>query len=131
MNSEQAFATFAGQDVFNYLDGGLDTYYAPILQEIVYRNGIMGYHGVPTMPMLLYKAIHDELAPIRDEDELVERYCAVGANLLYQRNSIGGHLAEDTNGDARAFAWLSGVFEGRDYSSLGCVVEDVAVNVTD
>ena len=130
MSYVQAHAAFSGQNIFNYLEGGIETFKSPILQKIVNTNGMMGYHGVPQMPPFLYKAIHDELAPIKDEDELVQRYCAVGANLLYQRNRIGGHLAEETNGYARAFECLRSVFEGKDYSSLGCVIEDVSVNIT-
>jgi hypothetical protein len=131
MNSDQAFTTFAGQNIFDYLEGGLAVYFTPILQKIIHTNGMMGYHGVPQMPLFMYKAIQDELSPIKDTDELVQRYCGVGANILYQRNSIGGHLAEYANGDAGAFAWLSSVFEGTDYSSLGCIIEDVALNTTD
>jgi hypothetical protein len=133
MNGTQALVTFAGQNIFDYLEGGIATYNSPILQKIFDSNGFMGYHGVPEMPMFLYKAIADELAPIRDTDELVQRYCDVGASILYQRNEIGGHVAEETNGDARAFEWLSGVLEGTSGLKnplVGCIIEDVAVNVT-
>lgn len=103
MNFEQVFASFKGQDIFDYLKGGVAAYYAPILQKIVRSNGVMGYHGVPHMPQSIHKAVHDELAPIKDEDELVQRYCAVGANMLYQQSKIGGQSAEEIDGDARAF----------------------------
>jgi hypothetical protein len=134
MNLTQALVTFAGQNIFDYLEGGITTFNSPIIQEILNSNGLMGYHGVPEMPMFFYKAIADEIAPIKDTDELVQRYCDVGVSILYQRNEIGGHVAEETNGDARAFEWLSGVLEstsGLKNPSVGCIIEDVAVNVTD
>lgn len=46
----------------------------------------MGYHGVPSMPVFAYKATEDEPLPVEDTDGLIERYCAVSANILYQRN---------------------------------------------
>ena len=134
LNGEQALVTFADQNIFNYLEGGVSTLHSPMLEEITNSNGFMGYHGVPQMPLFIYKAIHDELAPIRDTDELVQRYCNIGANILYQRNKIGGHVAEETNGDARAFAWLSGVLKGTPglkNPTTGCLVENVTVNITD
>ncbi|KAK1035098.1 hypothetical protein LTR33_016510, partial [Friedmanniomyces endolithicus] len=70
------------------------------------------------------------IAPIDAVDELVSRYCGVGVNILYERNSIGGHLAEEINGDASAFRFLQAVLGGT-YSHTGCTVRDVALNVTD
>lgn len=80
--------------------------------------------------MYIYKAVHDEISLVEDADALVERECLLGANILYERNTIGGHLAEETNGDQRALEWLSGVFDGT-WKHKGCTIRDVSVNVTD
>lgn len=133
MSSAQAFSTFADQNIFDYIAGGHATLESPAFQKIIDRDGLMGYHGVPQMPLFIYKAIHDEVSPINDTDILVARYCAVRANILYQRNTVGGHLAEETNGDARAFEWLSSVLEGTYsmiYSPLGCTIRNVTLNIT-
>ena len=48
------------------------------------------------MPLLPYKAIADEVSKIEDIDALVNKNYAVGANILYQRNTVVGpvgHLA--------------------------------------
>jgi hypothetical protein len=48
------------------------------------------------MPLLPYKAIADEVSRIEDTDALVNKNYAVGANILYQRNTVVGpvgHLA--------------------------------------
>jgi Secretory lipase len=71
----------------------------------------MGYHGVPQMPLFVYKAIADEVSRIEDTDALVNRYCAVGASVLYQRNTVGEHILEENNADATAFAWLSSALD--------------------
>ncbi|KAK0321965.1 hypothetical protein LTR82_006937 [Friedmanniomyces endolithicus] len=94
------------------------------------NNGYMGYHGIPQMPLYFYKATHDEIASIEAVDELVSRYCDVGGNVLYERDSIGGHLAEEINGDASAFRFLQSVLGGT-YNHTGCTVRDVALNITD
>ena len=90
----------------------------------------MGYHGTPEMPLFIYKAISDELTPIASTDELVDRYCNVGVNIIYERNTIGGHEAEEINGDKAAFEWLSEVLSGT-YDHTGCTIRNTSYNVTD
>ena len=133
MSYAEDFVTFANQNVFDYFEGGIAVFESPIIQKIIQSNGFMGYHGVPQMPLFVYKAIQDELTRVNDTDALVAKYCAVGANILYQRNTVGGHLAEYTNGVPRAFEWLSSVLDGTysiKYSPQGCTIQNVAVNIT-
>jgi len=125
-----AFTIYQGQPVFEYFINGYDSLQAPILQDILNQNGYMGYHGIPQMPMYVYKSTRDEIAPIEGVDELVSRYCSVGVDILYERNTIGGHLAEYTNGDSRAIDFLRQVLGGM-YNHTGCTIRDVAVNITD
>lgn len=130
----QSTNTFIFQDLSQYFEGG----FAAILEEprvrkIIYSDGIMGYHGVPQMPIFAYKAAGDMISPIKDTDKLVDRYCEVGANILYHRNSIGGHVAESTNGHPAAVMWLDSVLGGtyeKDFPILGCTISNVNVNIT-
>ncbi|CZR68880.1 related to lipase 1 [Phialocephala subalpina] len=120
------------QDIFNYFIGGKADLEVPLIQDIFNANGYQGYHGIPQMPTFVYKAIHDELSPVEDSDALVDRYCSVRANILYQRNTVGSHLDEDSNGDARAFEWLKTVLNGSygsQYSTEGCTIQNVTVGV--
>lgn len=112
MSIAEAFAAFSGQNVYSYFVDGAAVLYAPVIQQAINRDVQMGYHGVPQMPIFMYKAIQDELIPIAETDTLVAKYCGVGANILYERNTIGGHLAEYTNGAPRAFEWLQDIFAG-------------------
>lgn len=129
MGIEEAFAYYANRSAYAWFKNGKIFYNAPPLQEIFNQQGYMGYHGVPQMPLFVYKAVADEVTSIGSTDQLVQRYCGVGANIVYERNTIGGHLAEETNGDQSALEWLAKVLGG-EYKHIGCTVKDVAINVT-
>lgn len=123
-------AFFQDQDIYKYFINGKADIQAPIVQKVLNIEGFMGYHGIPKMPLFIYKAIAEEVAPIADTDAIVDKYCAVGANILYQRNTIGGHLAEMYNGDARAFEWLSSVLDGTyssKFSDERCTIQNVTI----
>lgn len=123
---------FADQNVFDYFVSGDSFLQNPLTQAVVNSDGMMGYHGVPSMPVFAYKAIEDELSPVADTDAMIERYCGIGANILYQRNTIGGHLAEYINGKASALAFLSAVLDGSyasQYQTVGCTIQNVTVAI--
>lgn len=124
-----AFTLYANQNIFNYFIGGRDDLNAPVLERIARRNWYQGYHGVPLMPTFVYKAIGDELANIDSTDALVERWCGIGVDVEYQRNTVGGHLTEIVNGRDRALDWINAIFAGT-AAVGGCVVQNVTVNVT-
>lgn len=155
MTADEADVAFAFQDIGDYFIGGISDLTGSLAGAETDRDGIMGYHGVPQAPLFVYKAIADEISAVAETDELVERYCAgelifqgmdasdklyanevlrsVGANILYQRNTVGGHSAEYVNGHPAALAWLSSVLGGtyaQDYNTTGCITENVTVNIT-
>lgn len=73
---DQALIAYAGQDVGNYFVGGIaDLSSSPQALRVINRDGIMGYHGVPQMPLFAYKAIADEISVINETDALVDKYC--------------------------------------------------------
>lgn len=58
--------------------------------------------------------------------------CKVGANILYQRNTVGAHSSEAVNGRPSALAWLSSVLGGtyaEDYPDSGCTTETVTIDL--
>lgn len=142
MTIVQIFATYAYVDVYSYFIGGEDDISSsPLLQHFWDTQGTMGVHGLPDMPMYVYKAIQDLLAPVQDTDALVDNYCAEGqaaaarkeggVQILYERNTIGGHVAEEINADAAAVEFLSKAINGKLGAgwpgSGGCVVRNVTV----
>jgi len=82
------------------------------------------------MPVFAYKAIHDENTNIRTTDEHIKRICGVGANVLYERNTVGSHDEEYASGGPRALEWLGQVLEGQQpLPKDGCKVVDVTWTV--
>ncbi|QKX64106.1 uncharacterized protein TRUGW13939_11279 [Talaromyces rugulosus] len=142
MTVTEGFVFYNNSDPFSYfINGREDILLSPLINSLLERQGTMGKHGFPTMPMFVYKAIADQLAPIEGADALIEQYCgynsvvgsAKGARILYERNTIGGHLAEELNQDASALAFLAKAFNGQlgdgwpHGNGTGCVVKNVAV----
>lgn len=166
---DEAIVAYAFQDIGEYFVGGLQDLLGPVPTRLTQRDGMMGYHGVPQVPLYVYKAIADEVSVVNDTDALVERFCnskrvpqpfwekkmkkrpgaddsqfffanrarvcnTVGANILYDRNTVGGHSAESTNGKPAALAFLDSVLSGANAVGLpemGCAVNTVSVNITD
>ncbi|KAH6871198.1 secretory lipase-domain-containing protein [Thelonectria olida] len=126
MDVNETFLTYAGDNITDYFKNGMATFLDPKVQTIINRDGIMGYHGVPQVPIFAYKAIHDEISKVADTDILVERYCQVGANILYQRNSIGTHTEDFLYSLPAAAEWLAAVLTG----SQGCTTQNVTRNST-
>lgn len=122
----QEIGAFAGQNIYDYFNMGEALLLEPIPQMVINSDGIMGYHGVPKMPLFAYKAIADEVSPVNDTDTLVERYCKVGATIRYDRNTVGTHTTEAGNGDARALAFLESVLGGT-FNQTGCQISNVTV----
>lgn len=123
---DQSIQAFVFQNISNYFINGREALVSPISQYVINRDGVMGYHGVPQMPVFAYKAIGDEVSPVADTDKLVDRYCGVGATILYQRNTVGSHVTEAGNGDARAVQFLTSIFDGK-FTQTGCVISNVTV----
>lgn len=126
-----ATAFFAGQDMYSYFIGGASDLKAPILQRVFNRETRLGYHGVPAIPMFVYKAIGDQYCPIVQTDALIKKYCEVGADITYERNTIGTHVSEINNGKGRALSWLWSIFnESYVPHSCGCKVKNVTVDAS-
>ncbi|CAI6095126.1 unnamed protein product [Clonostachys chloroleuca] len=126
MSVDEAGVAFAGHDIGEYFQNGFATFQSPIIHNIINRDGVMGYHGVPQTPIFSY-------AVIQDEDALVDRYCQVGANILHERNSVGSHLEEAYNSASAALSWLTAVLSGSyaaKYNSIGCTIRNVTRNGT-
>lgn len=126
----EELAAFAGHKIEDYFVDRQLPLTLPRIAKASYSNTYLGYNGVPPMPVFAYKAIEDRLALVEVTDLLFERYCEVGANVLYERNTVGGHVAEITNGAPRSVNWLASIFEGANNLTSGCLFRNVTVNIT-
>jgi hypothetical protein len=129
----EAGAVYQGVNLFDFFKQGSDILRDPKLLVVINRDGIMGYHGVPQWPIFAYQSVKDEISPIENTDKLIERYCAVGANILYQRNYVGSHPQEFVLSAAPAIQWLATVLTGKYaqvYKTEGCTIQNVTRNST-
>lgn len=88
-------------------------------------------HGVPKMPLFIYKATGDEVSPGPDTDYFVNLLCKKGAVIEYHRDSAGEHLSEAITGSSSAFAWLKDRLQGLPVSNKGCVTKNVTLSSLD
>ncbi|KAF5664829.1 lipase 4 [Fusarium heterosporum] len=129
----KAGVAYQGVDLFGFFKDGKGILRDPKILAIINRDGVMGYHGVPQWPIFAYQAVKDEISPIANTDKLIERYCSVGANILYQRNSVGSHAQEFVLSAVPAIQWLGTVLTGRYaqvYKTEGCTIQNVTRNNT-
>lgn len=124
--------TYANQDINKYFQNGTDILNDPKILALVNREGVMGYYGVPRWPLFFYQAVPDEITKISETDAVVERYCGVGADILFERNSVGSHYEEADNSYGAAVQWLKDLFDGQQVpgKAEGCVIRGVTRNVT-
>lgn len=126
MTLSEAESTYTFQDMAQYFVDGLDDITGDEVSAAINEDAIMGLSGMPQMPVYAYKAVKDEISPVEDTDALVDKYCGMGANILYQRNRVGGHSAEESNGVPAATAWLDSVLMGtyaKSYNTTGCTIQ--------
>ncbi|KAK4059139.1 hypothetical protein Trihar35433_11136 [Trichoderma harzianum] len=124
-SSVQAVAAFANQDIADYFIGGFSDITAPPIKSVTTSDGQMGYHGVPQMPLYVYKAVQDEVSPTVDTDALVSKYCKINVAITYVRNPLGGHFDEWTAGVPGAMDFLQAILTGT-YYNTGCKIMEIA-----
>ncbi|KAM0812124.1 putative lipase 1 protein [Seiridium cardinale] len=129
MSAPEAFVFFATQDIWEYFVDGRAVLDEPTTRRILDDNFYMGYHGFPHMPLYMHHAIHDEFAIIAHTDEYVERLCGIHVGILYERNTIGDHISQQTNGVPAAFDWLDGIFAGTQAEG-SCTIRNVTVDLS-
>ncbi|KAJ9415962.1 secretory lipase-domain-containing protein [Fusarium oxysporum] len=127
----QNVGKYAGKDIYTFFKGGSAELRAPILQELYDKQSKLGYRDTPTMPMFLYKAIQDQFCTIDLTDATVDRLCEKGADIKFERNTVGNHVSEIENGKPRAFWFLWSIFD-ESYKSPASKrnVVDVTVDVS-
>ena len=113
MSGLDSLKRYMYQDIYEYFIGGEeDLWSSPRILEMFKQEAWMGEHGVPKAPTFIYHAMDDRISPIDELDSTVKKYCDAGANVLYNRNLMGGHNGELYNGRGRAMDFLSGVLDG-------------------
>jgi hypothetical protein len=112
MSGWDSLVHYEYQDVYEYFINGVLDLLDPGMIAMFSRESAVGVHGAPNMPVFIYQAVEDGMAPINETDSVVKKFCDEGARVLYHRNFIGGHNDELTNGRQRALDYLGSVLDG-------------------
>ncbi|KAF5710941.1 lipase 1 [Fusarium mundagurra] len=127
----QNVSKYSGKDIYSFFKGGGEDLKSPILQGLYDKQAKLGYRDTPTMPMFLYKDIQDQFCTIDLTDATVDRLCEKGAEITFERNTVGSHVSEIENGKPRAFGFLRSIFnESYKSPALKRNVMDVTVDVS-
>ncbi|RGP73092.1 hypothetical protein FLONG3_6407 [Fusarium longipes] len=127
----QAVKHFSGRDIYSFFQDGVADLRSPQLRGLYDDQVKLGSRGVAKMPMFVYKAIDDQFCPIEWTDATVDKLCNAGAEITYERNTVGSHVSEIENGKPRAFQFLWGIFDGSYVSpATKRKVSDVTVDVS-
>lgn len=121
------FLDFMFKDVTSMFDGP-DVTELPETLEIMAQNA-MG-QAVPRIPVFLYKAVFDQVSPIRETDAIYDFYCANGVSIEYQRNFLAEHGTGAITGAPGALAYLIDVMNGR-VPEAGCSKKTVWSSLMD
>ncbi|HVQ90050.1 MAG TPA: lipase family protein [Mycobacteriales bacterium] len=82
-----ALALFAGQRIENFTVGGVNPITVPAIAAVLNQNNLGTSR--PTVPILQYHGLFDEVIPYSVENTLHNQWCAVGT-----RTQLRGYLAE-------------------------------------
>jgi len=68
---------------------------------------------VPSAPLLVVQAVHDQIISINDVDGQVRRYVTAGAHVTYRRDRLSEHLSLHPLAAPVTVHWLSDRFAGK------------------
>jgi alpha-beta hydrolase superfamily lysophospholipase len=69
--------------------------------------------AVPTPPVLIVQAVHDQLISVEDIDELADTYSAGGASVTYHRDLFSEHMLLHPMSAPMTLRWLTDRFHGK------------------
>jgi alpha-beta hydrolase superfamily lysophospholipase len=69
--------------------------------------------AVPTPPVLIVQAVHDQLISVEDIDELADTYSAGGASVTYHRDLFSEHMLLHPMSAPMTLRWLTDRFQGK------------------
>uniref|UniRef100_A0A060TBS2 ARAD1D29590p n=1 Tax=Blastobotrys adeninivorans TaxID=409370 RepID=A0A060TBS2_BLAAD len=116
---------YSFQDWFSYMKSGDRILYNETAQKVLNANA-MGDQK-PTMPLLFYHGVNDEIMPIEYVDNLYDEYCSNGVNVQYYRDESAEHVLEIVNGFPRAYNYVKNLMNGGSVQT-GCQKHTVLSN---
>ncbi|KAL3965492.1 hypothetical protein ACCO45_002496 [Purpureocillium lilacinum] len=81
-------------------------------------------------PLFIYKSVNDEISPISETDALVDKWCADGTRIEYQRDKESDHEKLAILAAPKALSWLIDTMNGRNRNTE-CVTRTVFSSLLD
>ncbi|KAF2998173.1 hypothetical protein E8E13_003389 [Curvularia kusanoi] len=122
-------ALYAFQNISSYFYDGDNIVTEPTIAKYFASNAQMGKHGVPSMPLFVYKAVADEISPIADTDALVTQFCNQGVSITYVRDKAGEHFTQAATSFPDVINFLKARFDGVPIS--GCNIRNEFLDILD
>ncbi|MFI2842057.1 lipase family protein [Mycolicibacterium sp. PDY-3] len=112
MTTVEAIVRFWRTDMGDLLDQPLEQILSTPEVQHVFDDIKLGT-AVPTPPVLIIQAVHDEIISVDGIDELADTYSSGGAHVTYHRDMFSEHLLLHPMSAPMALRWLSDRFAGR------------------
>ena len=112
MTTAEAVIRLAKTDMGDMLDQPLEQILETPAVRHVFDDIKLGA-AVPTPPVLIVQAVHDQLIAVEDIDELADAYSAGGADVTYHRDLLSEHLLLHPLSAPMTLRWLTDRFNGR------------------
>jgi alpha-beta hydrolase superfamily lysophospholipase len=115
MTTAEAIIRMAKKDMGDMLDRPLEEILDTPEVQHVFADIKLGV-VVPTPPVLIVQAVHDQLISVEDIDELADTYSAGGASVTYHRDMFSEHLLLHPLSAPMTLRWLTDRFNGKPLS---------------
>jgi hypothetical protein len=112
MTTAEAVIRLIKKDLGDMLDQPLEQILQTPAVQHVFDDIKLGA-AVPTPPVLIVQAVHDQLISVEDIDELAETYSSGGASVTYHRDMFSEHLLLHPMSAPMTLRWLADRFNGR------------------
>jgi triacylglycerol lipase len=115
MTTMHAVLRLVGKDMATLVDCPLEQLLDTPEVQHVFADIKLGV-AVPTPPVLIVQAVHDQLISVENIDELADTYQSGGASVTYHRDLFSEHLLLHPMSAPMALRWLSDRFNGKPLS---------------
>ena len=115
MTTAEAVIRMLKKDMDDMLDVPLEQILNTPEVKHVFEDIKLGV-AVPTPPVLIVQAVHDQLISVEDIDELTETYRSGGASVTYHRDMFSEHLLLHPMSAPMTLRWLTDRFNDKPLS---------------
>ncbi|KAI8073323.1 secretory lipase-domain-containing protein [Gongronella butleri] len=102
----------------------------PVVSKIMTENFMFHDGMVPSFPLFMYHAAHDELVPFDVTQQMITSLCDAGANIEFVSDQLSEHITLAITGAADAVNFLLDRFQGKPFAP-GCKQRTTITSVLD